>query len=81
MNKKELLPCSRFITAEQIPVLAKMLCITVDEKANILSNFSDADEQAYQMLITWHSKAHNNKSRQSLLQDLEVSGLCEAAKQ
>ena len=80
MNKKELLRCSRFVTAQQIPALAKILSITAEEKANILSDFNDADQQAYQMLITWHSKAHN-KSRQSLLQDLEVSGLCEVAKQ
>ena len=72
--------CSKFISDEQIPVLAKALSITASEEAHILSEFKQPDQQAYQMLITWHTKAYN-KSHQELLEVLEASDLRDAAKQ
>lgn len=71
--------CSKFIDAEQLPLLIKVLSITADEESSVMTNFERADHQAYQMLITWRSRPHNN-SKQILLEALGASDLHEAAK-
>ena len=71
--------CSKFVSAEQLSVLADALLVTADEEASIRIQFKRANQQAYQMLTTWNSKPHN-KSRQKLLGLLNAADLHEAAK-
>ena len=79
VTERELMTCSKFISDEQLPVLADALSITADEETSIRTQFKRANQQAYQMLTTWNSKPHN-KSRQKLLGLLNAADLHEAAK-
>ena len=79
VTERELMTCSKFISAKQLSVLADALLVTADEEASIRIQFKRANQQAYQMLTTWNSKPHN-KSRQKLLGLLNAADLHEAAK-
>ena len=79
INDRQLITCSKFFTAKELPSLRKVLAITSDEESLIVTSFKEVDHQAYQMLSTWRSKPSNN-SRQKLLTLLKSGGLYDAAK-
>ena len=77
MAERQLFACSKFVSDKQLPLLEKALSITAKDKSSIMTEYTETEHQAYHMMITWHSKPHNN-SQQKLIRALNTAGLHEA---